>query len=135
MNREIKFRGFSDLQKYWVYGHYIESYNHHEIHRRDEYGCMHCWVVQNDSIGQCTGLKNHHGIDIHEDDVIHVEGYGNYIVEWFEGGFITEFLGELTEQYLNCNFFDYSDNGVIKCTVIGNRFQNPELLERSNEQS
>lgn len=134
--REIKFRGFSETQNRWLIGHYsIYDQRVHRIHFVDDCGFHKDCAVDGESIGQYTDMKNDKGVEIYEDDVIHVEGAGNYIVEWYEGGFITEFLGEPTEQYLNCNLFDYSKEGVIQCTVIGNRFQNPELLERDNEQS
>ena len=90
------------------------------------------WIVNNDlHLMQSTGLKDKNGKEIFEGDVVQFEDcseasdflYINTgIIEWCQGGFhVTNRDSVLMEDLLDGEFLD-----VI---IIGNVYENPELLE------
>lgn len=80
---------------------------------------------------QSTGLKDKNGKEIFEGDIVQFEDYyietdllyiNKGIVEWSQGGFaITERASVEMEDLLDGDFLDV--------TIIGNIYENPELLE------
>jgi len=107
MNREIKFRAritgtdsFIVGLPYSVYGNGIDSI-------RNESGTEY---IDIDTLVEFTGLKDDCNVDIYEDDVVYLSGYGNYTV-------IFPFI-ELYEASYE------SDIG----SIIGNIHENKELL-------
>jgi len=134
MNREIKFRAWDESQKYMAYQgapdlETIQSFIHHFGDKK---------------LMQFTGLKDCHGKDIYEGDVIEGEsylyGYQLNDNKQFNYKGIVEFQTQCDvglcwivndgsgawnlNQTVHRNMIDY-------CTgqVIGNIFENPELLE------
>lgn len=79
---------------------------------------------------QYTGLKDELGRDIYEGDVVvYTDGYDGFaaVVEqdywqWYLKGI---------DPIDNFDFADYTDGNQADLKVIGNIFENPELLERS----
>lgn len=71
---------------------------------------------------QSTGLKDKNGVEIYEGDIVKNIYDEIYVVKWFDAGF------HLEEKYNGG--FDYSELhfGDNK-KVIGNIYENPELLE------
>lgn len=130
MKREILFRGKDKATKKWVYGDYThnEGLNTHYISRNVNNTSRKACMVDPDTIGQYTGLKDKNGNKIFEGDVIESKGY-RHIVMYDKNlaGFCSanvkypEDLCGLNQQWIN------------ECdkVVIGNVTDNPELIKKS----
>lgn len=72
---------------------------------------------------QYTGLKDRNGVEIYEWDILEDDGE-YWEVQFFEGAFwVVALQGTAVAELLSEN--DYMD-------IIGNRYENPELLEDSH---
>lgn len=126
--REIKFRG-KDMESYkWVYGNLCNTCG-------DESGamCIDCFVVDPATVGQYTGLRDAKGVEICEGDVL---GFPNGPKKYF-----TVSIGDYSDSFTGFSQYGvYStatddetviglhSNGAEMTVVIGNIFDNPELL-------
>lgn len=81
-----------------------------------------CISMEKFELMQSTGLKDMKDTEIYEGDIVKNEYDEIYVVKWFDAGF------HLEEKYNGG--FDYSELhfGDNK-KVIGNIYENPELLE------
>lgn len=78
--------------------------------------------VNPESIGEFTGLTDKNGVKIFEGDILHA-AQGNFVVRWSES--ICSFVAGEKERMRPC-----MNSGTMNCCeVIGNIFDNPELLE------
>jgi hypothetical protein len=129
--REIKYRGLKTFQIFsgemksvWIYGFYL---------KRGTYGDpgpqAHIFVYENGyegyrvdakTIGQFTGLVDSTGKEIYEDDIIGFENGRIGVINFNDGCFVVNYVSG-TRQAL------YDVQGW-KMTILGNRFENPELL-------
>ncbi|MBE8949438.1 MAG: hypothetical protein SR3Q1_02405 [Quinella sp. 3Q1] len=129
--REIKYRGLKTFQIFsgekksvWIYGFYL---------KRGTYGDpgpqAHIFVYENGyegyrvdskTIGQFTGLVDSTGKEIYEDDIISLENGRIGVVNFHDGCFVVNY-GSGARQAL----YDVQDWNM---TILGNRFENPELL-------
>ncbi|ROS85991.1 hypothetical protein EEL39_14705 [Muribaculaceae bacterium Isolate-080 (Janvier)] len=118
--REIKFRGKRTDNKEWVYGSLdlcgdTPFMTWREV---DSDGDTVPWFVevQEDTIGQYTGLKDNNGKEIYEGDIVRYSEANDEIatkqVHFIDGAF-----SPLTEIIWM---------GDAECEVIGNVFDNPE---------
>ena len=87
--------------------------------------------IEDDTICQCTGLKDKNDKDIYEGDILRKSGYWDVRVEFERGQFCIK--GADIVQYLNNTIDDSIRNfPVDEYEVIGNIFDNAELLEKQN---
>lgn len=130
--REIKYRGLKTFQIFsgetknvWIYGFYL---------KRGTYGDpgpqAHIFVYENGyegyrvearTVGQFTGLFDVDGKEIYEDDILSFDDGKIGTVEFFHGCFVVR-AGVGDSVYLLYEVRDWD------LKVLGNRFENPELL-------
>ena len=119
MNREIKFRGFSEELKCFVYGFY------HEVEAEGVgYSYIffqgHTTPVRADSVAQFTGFIDKKGNDIYKGDIVTFDFHSKkYEVIWYDGAYY------LRNGNQNARLSTTSLSGYY---VIGNVFENPEML-------
>lgn len=146
MNREILYRGKRIDNGEWVFGNrlyddisgkqYIIPFgNIEESEMRGHEGCCYCvgFEIIPETIGQYTGLKDKNGKKIFEGDILRFTRGGN------------EYIGKVVYEQRICGL-DLWCNKVVgaygekatfrvnlteptKLEVIGNIYDNPELLE------
>lgn len=138
--REILFRGRT-TDCGWKIGTFISTYLEKMLCTDGEAriipnlaGPPHCgivtdfgeiFVVERETVGQYTGLKDRNGQKIFEGDIVEGEdfneeaGYG--VIRFSGGAFIVESLFSEGTFYTNY----YAD----RLTIIGNAYDNPELLK------
>ena len=119
MNREILFRGKRVDNGEWVYGY---------LYQDGLIGCnifqtkphLAAYIVDPSTIGQYTGLTDKNGVKIFEGDVL----------KWDEKEWGCPFFETVTWNY---ELFGIRQREWKNfCEVIGNIFDNPELLGENN---
>ena len=128
--REIKFRGKSPEEE-WVYGSYISRKQKHYLYDLMFDNKNRKKAVMRKSIGQYTGLKDRNGKEIYEGDILAAPHTYNIEIIYKNGGFLMEFfddIGEKCEYHLNKELIEQDD-----LEIIGNKYENPELLGDVNE--
>lgn len=131
--REIEFRAKKDKSNNWVYGYYHklnESFENKDCileHHRNT-----STIIDGNTLGQYTGLKDKKGKKIYEGDILRLPAYlfdGETCVCVYQGT-DTGIGFELIESRRYCLGYDgriLSDEWE-DFEVIGNIYDNPELL-------
>lgn len=120
--RDIIFRG-KDFNNKWLYGSLNRFTNDEDYIQYEDGEDMVGNAVHMDTVGQFTGLLDNSGNKIFEGDIIefqylYMSKCRDYVVYSNElGAFILAKHGNLAYVFAS------------KCKVLGNRFDNPELLE------
>lgn len=119
MNRKILFRG-----KWIDHGEFVEGLlmkmwgQYHIISPNDENTA---YPINLETVGQYTGLTDKNGTKIFEGDIIKIRNKTRYV-----------FFGVC--RYRHTNYGGYAVDLSVKdgsnCEVIGNIYDNPELLEQ-----
>lgn len=136
--RTIKFRGYNAKNKKWLYGYYFVNRGEHFITPDEEYRWPYPsaddFLVDPESIGQFTGLRDVNGKEIYEGDIIQSIRYPEiwHYVHYDEENAC--FRAKNTEYYSVdcCLFKDWLDNHHKE--VIGNIHDNPELLKTKDHE-
>lgn len=125
--REILFRGWNKKNKKWLYGYYCVNRGEHFI-APDEFvnplASYEDYVVDDDTVGQYTGMKDAKGVKIFEGDIIVGEAYP-YIIQYHEeySQFVAVPKPDVTisiyQQWVN----------MCGLVVIGNVYENQEHIK------
>lgn len=141
MNREIKFRGKSSLKGFnpWVYGYlYVDDNEQAFIFSSVDDNVINQCPVFEETVGQLTGLQDKNGKDIYEGDILSYENeYGRkhiHRVYREKGGLVINSHSEDVNKEV-INFYEatadmQTSKWIEQCEIIGNVFDNPELLNQ-----
>lgn len=135
--REILFRGKREDTKAWVEGYLIEQ-NSPEYHAyiiqsfKAEIDDRHIDILECDiyevipeTVGWCTGLRDKNGTRLFEGDIIrNIDNSDIGAVRWY-----SEHGSFMIRRISDNQIFWLFDNDFSKIEVIGNIYDNPELLK------
>lgn len=125
MNRTIKFRAWDKEEEKIIDWQYLIDYcdidylfgNIEENPKRD--------TIPDFDVMQYTGLKDQKGVEIYEGDILYFEPYETHgndrIVEYMDGAYRGRLIRNGYSQLLS--------DCVYETRVIGNVYENPELLD------
>lgn len=131
--REIMFRGKCLNCQKFKYGD-LEHSDDEALINAFSFFNKECWCdasvyVDPETVGQYTGLTDKNGVKIFEGDIVYVpdeEEAG--VVAWDDES--ARFTIELTGLLI-----DFDNYSAIYIEVIGNIYDNPELIEEDGEQN
>lgn len=124
--REIKFRAWDGTEFYtpiFAEGLVFRSFRDYEDFNYAEY----------DHIQQYTGLKDEREKDVYEEDVVYSGWTGKmFVVKWDSIGAQFLFHEVIDKDYSSgIDYYEFEDTcGSLGYEVIGNIYENPELLEQ-----
>lgn len=120
----------------WQYGYLIEDHGeafiiNEVIEANEQYITIGSWCpVNNESIGRFTGLFDDDLVEIYEKDIVGTkDGLLNGFVEYRED------LGMWTNTLIRYNNFERLGSVASNRKIIGNVFENPELLEADHDRA
>ncbi len=124
--REIKARGISVDRKEWIYGYLIGDnvIVGNIVEFNDEYFNTSFWQkVHTETVGQDTGIKDKNGKEIFEGDIYNLGDKRILsVVEWHDSGFMGKQKGTVGSR-------EGLQHWRNRIEIIGNIYENPELLE------
>ena len=126
MEREINFRGKTSKGE-WLYGDLIHNRGEvfiAAIGIANPLAKAVDFMVDEETIGEFTGLKDKNNKDIYEDDIV-TKYNKSFICKWIEKFACFAFI-----ENVECgeyNYFQECDKDELE--IVGNVFDNPELLK------
>ena len=125
------FRGRQKNHSEWFYGSLLwyNPIRDPQICQKNENGGSNNFIVSPETIGRCTGLKDMNEVWIYEGDII--KAWGNTLSEIksavvYENG---SFGYKDNITFYAFSEYDFENNIVDFVDVVGNVYDNPELLE------
>ena len=99
-------------------------------HNKDCGTCDDTYKMEDVEVMQYTGCRDKNGIGIYEGDVIKDKYDKTWLVQWYVGAFvITNKIPDSDGQTSTYSHFSNVSNHHFYFEVIGNMWENPELLE------
>ena len=125
--RTIKFRGKGPRAGNWFYGNlYIDMYGRTHIFSLEVGGLE----VNPETIGQFSGLYDCNGNKIYEGDIVEWEKDGlMYVVKFWDGMFYASVKECNDGIFGGFPLHALTKHDDRKCKIVGNIFDNPELLK------
>lgn len=121
--REIKFRGVDIADGKWIYGSLVKVGKDYHILGGGETEAHDYNIVDEESIGQFTGLRDKNGREVYEGDMFKFINGDIMYVKWVKEYVEFELMDANTET-TNLNIWFAEDT-----EVIGNIFENKDLIE------
>lgn len=136
MIRQIIFRGYNLKNQKWLYGYYLVNRDQHFICPEGIQNPLASWedfVVEEESVGQCTGVKDKAGKEIWEGDIVGFpislfyelddddDEFVTAKISFTYGSFAVIYRGGIEKIFLQ----DLCD----EIEVVGNTYQNKEILK------
>lgn len=128
--REILFRGWNKKNKKWLYGYYFVNSGEHFISPGafvNDLEFYEDYVVDADTVGQYTGMKDAKGAKIFEGDIIiEVDGFRHVIQYKKNAAKFVAILEGISDVYCG---IDQQWMDKYKMVIIGNVHENSELIK------
>lgn len=124
MSRDIKFRAWDKELKEMLYTESVEWFDdgvYFRFNKHEEDLEHH--LMRN------TGIKDKNGIEIYEGDILERYGYWSIRIESDKGCLMVRDLDEVRYNNLILNVPICNFESINDWKVIGNIYENPELLE------
>lgn len=128
--REILFRGKNKLTDGWCEGYLVKTGDHFRISTQNDFISF---GVDPSTVGQYTGLKDRNGVRIFEGDVVQEHHETIWVDSW--GKKHTVYMDEERRGWYpfacgdGCGCCEEDTISPCYCEVVGNIYDNPELLE------
>lgn len=104
----------------------MKHFTNEDIYEIGDFEKSLCYEVDKETIGQYTGLHDKNGKEIYEGDIIQILG-GEYEQGFYEWNEIVQIKDLIYDGFNLMMAISQIGNKAIK--VIGNIYDNPELLE------